>query len=197
MIDAYACGGNKTGPLPIERLGAPALRRFAEPIAEVDATVRRLALRMLRTMYAAGGQGLAAPQVGHSLRLAVVDVPPGRVRHVLVNPRIVGSAEERASGVEGCLSIPGVWATVERPASVVAQALDLDGCLRTLEAEGELARCLQHEIDHLDGILYIDRLSPLNRLITVAQYRRSTPGGVPVDGTAAPLPWSRREGCEP
>lgn len=188
MMDAYASGGKAIGPLPIQRLGEPVLRRFAEPIAEVDIAVRRLALRMFRTMYAEGGQGLAAPQVGLSIRLAVVDVPPrGTARYVLVNPRIVRTAEERASGQEGCLSIPGVRATVERPAGVVVEALDLDGRLQTLDAEGELARCLQHEIDHLDGILYIDRLSPLNRLMTVARYRHATAGGVPVDGTAAPV----------
>lgn len=190
---AYAsAGGDRRGSvLPIRSLGAPVLRGLAEPVAEVDGAVRRLALGMLRTMYAAGGQGLAAPQVGHGVRLVVVDVPPDGPRYVLVNPRIIRTSAERSTGVEGCLSLPGVGAMVERPAAVVVQALELDGQLVTIEAEGELARCLQHEIDHLDGLLYIDRLSPLDRLMTVARYRKRWPGRVAPDGTGVPAPPGR------
>jgi peptide deformylase len=125
---------------------------------------------MFATMYSAAGQGLAAPQVGRRVRVAVVDVAGTRCS--LINPRITAMSEERARGVEGCLSIPGVRATVERPAFVTVEALDAKGEIQVIEAEGELARCLQHEIDHLDGVLYIDRLSALDRALVVARYRR-------------------------
>jgi peptide deformylase len=160
--------------LDVRYLGDPVLRRTAEPVAGVDGELRELVTRMFDTMYAVDGQGLAAPQVGRSLRLAVVDVPPDGPPHVLVNPRITWASAGRDRGVEGCLSVPGARAVVERPAEVVVEALDLDWNLQTLGADGELARCFQHEIDHLDGILYIDRLSPLNRRMTVSRYRKST-----------------------
>jgi peptide deformylase len=160
--------------LRIQRLGAPILRRAAEPVTEVAPMLRELSERMFGTMHGALGQGLAAPQVGHDIRLAVVDVPTDGRQLVLVNPRIVWASRERARGLEGCLSIPGVRAIVERPAELVVEALDLDGVLQTIGADGELARCLQHEIDHLDGILYVDRLSPLARSMALAEYRKST-----------------------
>lgn len=158
--------------LPIEELGATVLREVAAPVAGIDPGLRDLVRRMFETMYAAGGQGLAAPQVGRGLRLAVVDVPREGPRHLLVNPRVVWTSDEHERGVEGCLSIPGVHAAVERPAAVAVESLGLDWDVRTIEATGELARCLQHEIDHLNGILYIDRLSPLNRAMTVSRYRK-------------------------
>jgi peptide deformylase len=158
--------------LPLEYLGAPILRAEAAPLAGVDPSVRELVEAMFRAMYASGGQGLAAPQVGRGLRLAVVDVPPSGPPYVLINPRVAWTGGDRARGVEGCLSIPGVSAIVERPAEVVVEALDLEEEVVTIGADGELARCLQHEIDHLDGILYIDRLSPLSRDLTLARYRK-------------------------
>jgi peptide deformylase len=158
--------------LEIEVLGAPVLRRRADPIAAVDPDLRLLVERMFTTMYGARGQGLAAPQVGLGIRLAVVDVPPEGHRHVLINPRVTWASRERARGVEGCLSIPGVSGVVERPAEVVVEALDLEWKLQTIGAQGELARCFQHEMDHLDGILYIDRLSPLSRRMTLARYEK-------------------------
>ncbi len=159
--------------LPILHLGTPVLRLRAREIQEMDDEVRELARRMLTTMYGAGGQGLAAPQVGVSRRIAVVDVPPGTGdRYVLVNPRALAVSEERVRGIEGCLSIPGVREVVERPAEVLIEALDLEGGYLRLEAGGELARCLQHEIDHLDGVLYIDHLSPLARQILLKRYRK-------------------------
>jgi peptide deformylase len=158
--------------LAIEQLGSPVLRQRARNVEEVNEDLRTLIRRMFDTMYAATGQGLAAPQVGISLRLAVVEVPP---RHgpgyVLINPRLVEAGRSRSSGIEGCLSIPGVSELVKRPAEVVVEAEDLEGTLR-LEADGELARCLQHEIDHLNGVLYIDRLSPLVRSMLVRRYRK-------------------------
>lgn len=159
--------------LQIEYLGAPVLRQVAEPVQEVDAGLRQLVADMFETMYASSGQGLAAPQVGVSLRLAVIDVPPTGPQHVLINPRVTATGPLRARSVEGCLSIPGMWERVERPTEVVVEALDLDGRPQTFEAGGELARCLQHEIDHLDGVLYIDRLSPLARRLLLARYRKT------------------------
>ncbi|MFP4624395.1 MAG: peptide deformylase [Gemmatimonadota bacterium] len=159
--------------LAIETLGAPVLRQRAAEIEEIDDELRTLVERMFRTMYAASGQGLAAPQVGLSRRLAIVDVPPGGPdRYVLVNPRVVSASDDELSGVEGCLSIPGVADTVRRPAEVVVEATNLDGHPFELAAAGELARCFQHEIDHLDGILYIDRLSALARTMLLKRYRK-------------------------
>jgi peptide deformylase len=158
--------------LAIERLGAPVLRRRAQEVAGVDDEVRELVRRMFATMYAANGQGLAAPQVGVSRRIAIADVSFRRGPvYVLVNPRVVTESEDRAREVEGCLSIPGVSAVVERPAEAVVESTDLEGNTVRLEVTGELARCLQHEIDHLDGILYIDRLSPLARRMLLGRYR--------------------------
>jgi peptide deformylase len=159
--------------LDIIELGAPILRRPAAQVEEVDDAVRALVERMLVTMYAAQGQGLAAPQVDVSRRIAVVQVPAeGGVPYVLINPRVVAASDTVAPGVEGCLSIPGVSETVERPTAVVVDALDVRGEPFRLEAGGELARCVQHEIDHLDGILYIDRISPLARRMLLGKYQK-------------------------
>jgi peptide deformylase len=157
----------------IVHLGAPVLRQRALAVELVDDEVRELVERMFRTMYAENGQGLAAPQVGVSRRIAVVDVPPrGTPTYVLINPRVTWASEEAARGVEGCLSIPDMWETVARPARVVVEALDAMGRAIRLEAEGDLARCLQHEIDHLEGTLYIDRLSPLIRRMLLDRYQK-------------------------
>lgn len=173
MIDPNGRAVTRGAPtLEIELLGSVILRQPAEPVAVVDDEVRTLAEAMFETMYASNGQGLAAPQVGRSIRLAVVDVPFTGQPYVLINPRITAMSHERTRGVEGCLSVPGVHGTVERSAAVVVEALGLDGECRAIEAEGELARCLQHEIDHLDGILYIDRLPPLERALVVTRYRK-------------------------
>jgi peptide deformylase len=159
--------------LTIMHLGTPVLRQQAEKVQELDHEVRELARRMLATMYHAGGQGLAAPQVGVSRRIAVVDVPPAKGdRYVLINPRVLAASEERTRGVEGCLSIPGVWEVVERPAEILIEAINPGGGHLRLEADGELARCLQHEMDHLDGVLYIDHLSPLARNILLKRYHK-------------------------
>ena len=159
--------------LKIELLGAPVLRERAAEVEAVDDGVRRLVRDMFDTMYAANGQGLAAPQVGVSRRIIVVDVPGSDApAYALINPRIVERSTETARGEEGCLSIPGVSDVVERPARVVVEALDLEGAPVRIDAAGDLARCLQHEIDHLDGILYIDHLSPLKRKLLLARYRK-------------------------
>ena len=159
--------------LKIEMLGAPVLRQRAAEVEAVDDDVRRLVRDMFDTMYAANGQGLAAPQVGVSRRIIVLDVPQSDApAYALINPRVVEQSNETARAEEGCLSIPGVSDMVERPAKVVVEALDAEGAPVRIEADGELARCLQHEIDHLDGILYIDRLSPLKRKMLLARYRK-------------------------
>jgi peptide deformylase len=159
--------------MAIVRLGAAILRERAEEVEDVDDEVRLLVQRMFVTMYAAEGQGLAAPQVDVPRRIALVDVPPGKgAAYVLINPRVVASSDTHVRGVEGCLSIPGVTETVERPSEVVVEALDTNGEPFRLEADGELARCVQHEIDHLDGILFIDRISPLARRMLLGRYRK-------------------------
>ncbi|MGD8319041.1 MAG: peptide deformylase [Gemmatimonadota bacterium] len=159
--------------LTITLLGTPVLRQRAREVEEVDDEVRAVVRSMFVTMYASDGQGLAAPQVGVSRRIAVVDVPTSDWGpHALINPRLTVVGKASARGVEGCLSIPGVREVVERPAKVVAEALDIDGSPIHVEAEGELARCLQHEIDHLDGTLYIDRLSPLSRRMLLDRFQK-------------------------
>lgn len=145
---------------------SPILRAKARPVAPGDeATVRALAERMLVTMYNAPGIGLAAPQVGQGLRLVVIDLMEGdRPNPIhLINPELVRASEETATREEGCLSLPGHYADVTRPARVVVRFRDLEGAGRQIEAEGLLAACLQHEIDHLDGRLFVDHLSPLKR----------------------------------
>ena len=141
---------------PIITLPDPKLRLVSRKIERIDDSLRRLIDDMIETMHEAPGVGLAAIQVGEPIRLLVVDVakkeePPQP--QVFVNPEIVWSSEERATYEEGCLSIPEYYAEVERPASVRARALDRDGELREMVAEGLLATVLQHEIDHLDGVL--------------------------------------------
>ena len=166
--------------LSITKLGHPVLRAKAEPVGRIDAATRRLADEMLESMYAHDGCGLAANQVGVARRLVVIDTREAKKRPsvlriggksrpvhkhmpmVLVNPEIELSGP-RESGTEACLSIPGVHGEVLRPAVVRARATDLDGQLVEFEAEGLLARALQHEVDHLDGILFIDRLDAAER----------------------------------
>jgi peptide deformylase len=164
---ADAAPGPDAAPLlPILLVPDPVLRRKARPVGPGDAdAVRALAPRMLATMYAAPGIGLAAPQVGELLRLIVADVQKGDQRDpmVLVNPEIVAQSEELAVREEGCLSLPGQYAEVTRPARVRLRYQDLTGARREVEAEGLLSTCLQHEVDHLDGVLFVDHLSALKR----------------------------------
>lgn len=151
---------------PILLFPDPHLRAKARPVGEADAeAIRALAPRMLEAMYRAPGIGLAAPQVGVDLRLVVVDLQRDEVRApmVLVNPEIVAASAEEAVREEGCLSLPGHYADVARPERVKVRWRDLDGARQEVEAEGLLAACLQHELDHLDGVLFVDHLSPLKR----------------------------------
>ena len=155
----------ETATLPILLVPDARLRAKAKPVMPNDPRVPALAERMLATMYKAPGIGLAAPQVGESLRLIVVDVHPNDVPDplVLINPEIVATSKEDAVREEGCLSLPNQFADVTRPAVVKVRWTDLSGAKREVEADGLLSVCLQHEIDHLDGVLFVDHLSALKR----------------------------------
>ena len=148
--------------LKVLRYGDPALRRRAAPVGEVTPEVRATIADMTETMYDEVGIGLAAPQVGIALRLIVVADEDGRSVQALLNPAVVDRGGE-ATGEEGCLSIPGVFAPVTRSAWVKIEAQDVNGGPLAIRATGLRARVLQHEIDHLDGILFIDRLDPVTR----------------------------------
>jgi peptide deformylase len=132
------------------------LRKKAEPIPEVNDEIRKLAEDMFETMIEANGVGLAAPQVGLSLRMFVA-MADDDVKRVFINPQIIKTSEEVGEYEEGCLSIPQVYESITRPLGVTVQAINEKGRPFTLEADGLLARIIQHEYDHLDGILYIDR----------------------------------------
>ena len=146
----------------------------AQPVLDVDEVIRELVDDMIATMYNAPGIGLAAPQVGVLQRLTVIDISseesPDQL-YTFINPQIV-HAEGRIVWYEGCLSIPGVYEKVERSGKIVVQALDREGDEFELEAEGLLAVALQHEIDHLNGVVFLDHLSPLKRRMTLKKYRK-------------------------
>lgn len=151
---------------PILTLPDPRLRAVSEPVGVIDAGIRKLVEDMFDTMYDAPGIGLAAIQVGEAKRVVTADVAKkDEPRHpqVFINPQVVARSEELSVYEEGCLSIPEFHEDVERPARVTVQYLDLDGASQEVVAEGLLATCLQHEIDHLDGILFVDHLSALKR----------------------------------
>ncbi|MDO9115382.1 MAG: peptide deformylase [Polaromonas sp.] len=150
--------------LTILRYPDPRLHTVAKPVAAVDARIRTLVGDMLETMYAAEGIGLAASQVNVHERVVVIDVSEGRDQPlVLINPEIIWSSSETQVNDEGCLSVPGVYDGVERASAIKARALDLDGQPQTHSAEGLLAVCVQHEMDHLMGKVFVEYLSPLKR----------------------------------
>ncbi len=153
-------------PLPLVLVPDPRLKTKTRPVTPADKSrVDALIPRMFATMYKAPGIGLAAPQVGEMIRLTIIDLMPDEQPDpiVLINPEVIAKSEELATREEGCLSIPGQYAEVTRPARVTVRYLDPNGALKRIEAEGLLAACLQHEIDHLDGILFIDYLTALKR----------------------------------
>jgi peptide deformylase len=159
--------------LRIETLGSEVLRRRADEIAGPDPELDRLIDDMFETMYDAPGIGLAGPQVGISRRVIVVDVhEEGSEPMAILNPVVVAQGAETDKQEEGCLSIPGVGGVVERPATCVVEGIDRAGNPLRIEADGMLARCLQHEVDHLDGVLFIDRLSPIKRTMVLRKYRK-------------------------
>jgi peptide deformylase len=158
----------------IRMLGDPVLRAPSEAVDEVDDGVRTLVADLMDTMYDADGVGLAAPQVGVGLRVIVVDTreEDGEGPLALVNPSIVEASGDTEKAEEGCLSIPGIADIVERPARVVIEALDPEGRPLRVEADGLRARALQHEVDHLDGVLFLDRLSALKRRLALQKWRK-------------------------
>lgn len=153
--------------------GDPVLRRKALPAAEGSADVAGLVADLFDVMYREKGVGLAAPQIGESIRVFIVDVEDevGRTKRAFVNP-VITKREGTMVGEEGCLSIPGYREDVKRWASIEVEAKDENGRPFTLAAEGLLARAIQHELDHLDGILFIDRLSPIKRKLLEARLKR-------------------------
>jgi peptide deformylase len=166
MADIMARTAKTIETLPILIAPDPMLKARARPVTAEDMPhVRDLLPRMFATMYRAPGIGLAAPQVGVGLRLTIVDLmleeKPDPI--TLINPEVVARSDILATREEGCLSLPGQYADVTRPARVTVGYTDADGAKRQIEAEGLLAACLQHEIDHLDGVLFIDHLSALKR----------------------------------
>ena len=160
---------------PIIVIPDPVLRETSAPVERVDDALRAFADDMLETMYDAPGIGLAAIQVGEPIRMLVADVAgkdEEKDPKVLINPRIVARSDEASVYEEGCLSIPDYYADVERPAAVTVAYLDRDGEQRMLEADGLLATCIQHEIDHLDGVLFVDHISRLKRDMVFKKFRK-------------------------
>ena len=150
--------------LPILRFPDPRLKKVALPVDNVDDEVRRLAHDMAETMYEAPGIGLAATQVDVHRRVIVIDISETRDQLlVVITPELIASEGEQV-GEEGCLSVPGIYDKVERAERVVVRYLDLDGNVQTIEAEGLLAVCLQHEMDHLQGKVFVEHLSPLKQM---------------------------------
>lgn len=161
---------------PLIILPDPLLRQVSTSIERVDADLRKLVDDMLETMYEAPGIGLAAIQVGVPRRLLVIDISKedeGKRPLVFINPEIITSSDERSVYEEGCLSIPDYYAEVERPASVTVKSIDRDGKEQVTVAEGLLATCLQHEIDHLNGILFIDHISRLKREMVIKKFTKA------------------------
>jgi len=164
---------------PILRFGEQTLHRPAAPVAEINPDVHQLIDDMVQTMYAAPGLGLAATQIGVPLRVFVADVSGGRNQADLItfiNPELV-EADGAQYEDEGCLSVPGFNATVARPKRAVVKGLDRDGHEQVLEGTDLLARCLQHELDHLDGTLFVDRLRGLRKTLIVRKIKKLSRSG--------------------
>lgn len=161
---------------PLIILPDPLLREVSKPIERVDADILKLADDMLETMYEAPGIGLAAVQVGVARRMLVIDVSrEGEEKQplVVINPQIVAASDAHSVYEEGCLSIPDYYAEVERPAEVTVRFIDRSGKEQTVKADGLLATCLQHEMDHLDGVLFIDHISRLKRDMVVRKFTKA------------------------
>lgn len=151
----------KKPPLQVYQLGERVLRQPAKRVAKVDNSLRDLVRKMLQTMYSEDGIGLAAPQVGVNKQLLVVDADPENEEAaplVMVNPKIISASEQMATGQEGCLSIPGVYLDVVRPAAIEVSFKDETGRPRKLKADDLVARVIQHEMDHLNGVMFVDRV---------------------------------------
>ena len=165
--------------MKILKYGAPSLREVSKPVEVFDEELEKLVKDMLETMYAAPGVGLAAPQVGVNIRLIVIDISGGKEKEqkfVLCNPRIVVS-EGTQKGEEGCLSVPDFSERVTRPMKVTVEAQNVKGAPICVEGEEILARAICHEIDHLDGVMFVDLLSPLKRSLIRGKIRKLTKAG--------------------
>ncbi|NVP54677.1 peptide deformylase [Mycoplana rhizolycopersici] len=161
---------------PLIILPDPILRQVSTSLEAINDETRRLAEDMLDTMYDAPGIGLAAIQIGVPRRMLVLDVSKDgeeKTPLVFINPEIVASSDARSVYEEGCLSIPDYYAEVERPAAITVRYLDRDGKEQTIEADGLLATCLQHEIDHLNGVLFIDHISKLKRDMVIRKFTKA------------------------
>ena len=159
--------------LQIIRYPDPFLREVSEPVSQINDEIRALAREMIETMYASRGLGLAAPQVRVHKRLVIVDLD--HEKHdprVMINPRIIRRGKTKETGVEGCLSLPGVEAKVTRPAEVTLEAMNLEGETIEYQGTGLTAKAFQHEIDHLDGILFIDKVSMAAKLAIRSELKR-------------------------
>ena len=154
----------------IRTYGDVVLRQKAAPVKQIDVEVRKICERMVEAMLRANGAGIAAPQIGVSKRIVVLDLEG--VFHVLINPEIIEVSEAEEESEEGCLSVPGVTAPVVRKAKVMVHGLTLDEKPMNVEGEGLMARAIQHEIDHLDGVLFIDHLSAVRRRSLLKEYER-------------------------
>jgi len=164
--------------LPIKIYGETVLRKRAKEVDQVDDRIRKIALEMVETLKGASGMGLAANQIGEAIRLIVVDRSLFKADDsplVLINPEIVSIQGEQTQE-EGCLSFPGTFADVNRPMKMKIRAVDLNEKLLTIEAEGLLSRVLAHEIDHLNGILFIDRLSSIKRKLLSRKLKKLSAG---------------------
>lgn len=160
---------------PLVILPDPLLREVSKPVERFDADLRRFNADMFETMYDAPGIGLAAIQVGEPLRMLVIDLAKEEEEPqplTVINPEIVHNGDERSVYEEGCLSIPDYYAEVERPAVIRVRFLDIEGKQQEIEADGLLATCLQHEIDHLNGVLFIDHISKLKRDMVVRRFKK-------------------------
>ncbi|NLE16643.1 MAG: peptide deformylase [Spirochaetales bacterium] len=159
--------------LDIYTLGEEVLTEKCQPVTKFDNALKILVDAMFETMAEADGVGLAAPQVGVNSRLFVIHIQ-GQEKRAYINPQIIETSIETDTAEEGCLSIPGVWHDVQRPARVTIQAQDTEGKVFTVKAEGLLARAIQHENDHLNGVLFIDRLDDEEREKMVKAYEKRT-----------------------
>lgn len=167
---------------PLIILPDPVLRQLSKPLERVDDSVRKLADDMLETMYDAPGIGLAAIQIGEPVRMLVIDLAKEdepKAPQIFINPQIVATGDEASVYEEGCLSIPDYYAEVERPATLTVSYVDRDGKEQTMEADGLLATCLQHEIDHLNGVLFIDHISKLKRDMVMRKFKKLAKDKVP------------------
>jgi len=160
---------------PIVIYGDPVLRETAEPVEEISQETKDLVSDLIGTLKDAQGLGLAAPQIGVLKRVFIVDLSAIDITASLrafINPEIVATSEEKSTFEEGCLSFPGLYQKIDRPANVTVRATDVDGKKFELEADGMLARAVLHEYDHLDGVLFIDRMSPLTRTMLKGRLRK-------------------------